>query len=115
MADPSQRSWEVFFEVYEALPRQGPGNRDCAVRALGLCRDLPASPSVLDMGCGVGGQTLHLAELTSGSIIAIDSHAPWIDQLYRTVVERGLLHRVQPMVGDMGNICQKGCRVARVG
>jgi hypothetical protein len=47
--------WDVFFEVFEALPRQGPGNRACAARALGLCRDLPPSPTVLDMGCGVGG------------------------------------------------------------
>ncbi|MCG8423034.1 MAG: methyltransferase domain-containing protein [Proteobacteria bacterium] len=102
MDEPTPRFWEVFFEVYEALPRQGPGNRDCAARALGLCGELPASPSVLDMGCGVGGQTIHLAELTTGTIVAIDSHAPSIDQLNRTVAERRLSHRIRPMVGDMG-------------
>ena len=103
MNEPTPRFWEVFFEVYEALPRQGPGNRACAARALGLCRDLPSSPAVLDLGCGVGGQTLHLAELTSGSIVALDSHAPSIERLGRTVAERGLSHRVRPMVGDMAH------------
>jgi SAM-dependent methyltransferase len=101
MAAPTRRFWEVFLEVYEALPRQGPGNRDCAARAQSLCRDLPSSLSVLDLGCGVGGQTLHLAELTTGTIVAVDRHAPWIERMGRTVAERGLTSRIRPMVGDM--------------
>ena len=27
MNQPGPRFWEIFFEVYESLPRQGPGNR----------------------------------------------------------------------------------------
>lgn len=103
MIEPSRRFWEIFFEVYEALPRQGPGNRDCAARALRLCGGLPRSPVVLDLGCGVGGQTLQLAELTSGSIIAIDSHAPSIERLKETLAARGLSQRVQAQVGDMAH------------
>jgi SAM-dependent methyltransferase len=101
MEKPTPRFWEIFFEVYENLPRQGPGNRDCAAKALRLCRDLPLSPTVLDLGCGVGGQTLHLAELTTGSIVAIDSHAPSIQRLNAALVERGLSQRVRALVGDM--------------
>jgi SAM-dependent methyltransferase len=97
----AQRFWEIFFDVFGALPRQGPGNRASLERALRLCGDLPPSPAVLDLGCGVGGQTLALAERTSGPIVAIDSHAPWIHQLTRTVAERGLSERVRPMIGDM--------------
>ncbi len=101
MNQPGPRFWEVFFEVYESLPRQGPGNRASAARALGLCRDLPRSPTILDLGCGVGGQTLHLAELASGSIVAIDSHAPSIERLRAAIAERGLARRVSAIVGDM--------------
>lgn len=54
MNEPSPGFWSIFFELYESLPRQGPGNRDCAARALALCRDLPLAPGVLDLGCGVG-------------------------------------------------------------
>ena len=63
VSEPTPRFWEIFFELFEGLPRQGPGNRASAERALGLCRGLPPAPAVLDLGCGVGGQTLHLAEL----------------------------------------------------
>jgi SAM-dependent methyltransferase len=101
MEEMTPRFWEVFFEVYAALPRQGPGNRQCAARALALCRGLPPSPAILDLGCGVGGQTLHLAELTSGAIVAVDNHAPWIAQLERTIAEHGLAHRVSAVVADM--------------
>jgi len=43
---------------------------------------------VLDLGCGVGGQTLQLAELTSGAIAAVDNHAPVIERLRWRVAER---------------------------
>ena len=102
MTEPSPRFWGIFFEVYEALPRQGPGNRACAARALGLCR-LPSAPTVLDLGCGIGGQTLHLAELTSGAIVAVDNHAPVIERLRWSVAERGLSYRVWPMVADIAH------------
>lgn len=103
MSDPSPRFLEIFFEVYEDLPRQGPGNRACAARALGLCHELPESPAILDLGCGVGGQTLHLAELTSGSILAIDSHAPSIERLKGAVAGRALSQRIHARVADMAN------------
>jgi SAM-dependent methyltransferase len=99
--ETSPRFREIFFEVYENLPRQGPGNRACAVRALGLCRELSEFPAVLNLGCGVGGQTLLLAELTSGSIVAIDSHVPSIERLRTAIAERGLSRRVDATVGDM--------------
>jgi SAM-dependent methyltransferase len=100
--EPGPRFWEIFFEVFEHLPRQGPGDRESAVRALGLCRELPQAPAIADLGCGVGGQTLQLAELIpSGSIVAIDRHAPSIERLRRTIVERGLQSRIRAVVGDM--------------
>ncbi|NLE74063.1 MAG: class I SAM-dependent methyltransferase [Actinobacteria bacterium] len=103
MSEPTPRFWQIFFEVFESLPRQGPGNRACAARALAFCRDLPPAPAVLDLGCGVGGQTLQLAELTSGSIVALDSHAASIERLRATVAVRGFAERIQPTVGDMAN------------
>jgi SAM-dependent methyltransferase len=106
MREPTPRFRQIFCEVFETLPRQGPGNRDCAARALALCRDLPRSPAVMDLGCGVGGQTLHLAELTSGTIVAVDSHAPSMARLRTTVAEHGLSHRVSLVVGDMANLEQ---------
>jgi len=106
MSGPTPRFLQIFFEVFETLPRQGPGNRACAAKAFAFCRDLPPSPVVIDLGCGVGGQTLHLAELTTGTIIAVDSHAPSIERLRATVAEHGLSQRVSPVVGDLSNLEQ---------
>lgn len=101
MNEPKSRYWEIFFEVFDELPRQGPGNRDCAVRALALCSELSECPKVLDLGCGVGGQTLQLAELTSGSIVAIDNHTRSIRRLQAAISMRGLEQRVSASLEDM--------------
>ena len=102
MAEPTERMEKLFFEVFESLPRQGPGSRSSAKRALDLCAGLPASPAVLDLGSGAGAQTFHLAELTTGTITAIDNHAPNIERLRAEVTERGLGERIRPLVGDIG-------------
>lgn len=101
MTGPSPRFWPIFLELYEALPRQGPGNFASAARALGLCRGLPAEPAVVDLGCGVGGQTLHLAALTGGTIVALDRHAPSVARLVAAAAGRGLSHRIRAVVGDL--------------
>ena len=41
MNTPSTRFQEFFYSLYEGLPRQGPGNRACAARALASCLRLP--------------------------------------------------------------------------
>ncbi len=97
----SPRFWPIFFEVYEHLPRQGPGTRASTAKALKMCRGLPSAPAICDLGCGIGAQTLDLAELTSGTITAIDLHAPFIQNLQTKVERRGLADRVKAQVGDM--------------
>ncbi len=101
MNEPSPRFWEIFFDVYEHLPRQGPGSKSCAAQALALCSELPTQPEILDLGCGVGCQTLYLSELTAGSITAIDNHAPSIDRLQETIVKLELTSRIKAVVADM--------------
>ena len=71
MSGHEERRWDIFFELYEGLPRQGPGNRASAERALAMCAGLPEFPRMLDLGCGTGGQTLYLAELLGGPIAPI--------------------------------------------
>lgn len=95
------RAHEIFFEVFEPLPRQGPGSLACTQRALASCGELPPSPRVLDLGCGAGAQTLHLASLSDGSILAIDSHSPLIERLRAKLEAKGLSERVEARVADM--------------
>jgi SAM-dependent methyltransferase len=101
MTENNDRYWPIFFEVYESLPRQGPGNRACTAQALALCRNLPAAPEIIDFGCGVGAQTLDLATLTTGKITAVDNHAPFIWRLSAALAAQGLSPRVRAVLGDM--------------
>jgi len=103
MTDTHPRFWPLFFELYESLPRQGPGNRASAARALALCDGLPPRPAILDLGCGGGAQTLYLAELTAGTIVAVDAHAPLVERLHARIAHAGLSGRVQAFVGDMAD------------
>lgn len=104
MSESPQEFPPIFFEVYESLPRQGPGNRACAERAVALCTELPHTADVLDLGCGSGAQTLILAEILSGSIVAVDRHVASVDRLRANVDARGLADRIRPVVGDMARL-----------
>lgn len=102
MSQMPGRFQALFLELFEGLPRQGPGNRASTARALGLCVDLPPAPAIIDLGCGVGAQSLHLAELVpSASIVAVDLHPPSIERLRAERARRGLGARVSAEVGDM--------------
>ena len=79
-----------FFELFEALPRQGPGCLDATRRALALLSDLPEAPSVLDIGCGSGMQTQILAQELKTKILAIDNHRPVLERLDRAAAKHGL-------------------------
>ncbi|GEM_PF-97032 len=76
---------KYFFEVFEDLPRQGPGCQEATLRALSLLKNLPKKPKVLDIGCGCGMQTKILAQEMKTRILAIDNHRPMLDHLDRAI------------------------------
>lgn len=81
---------EYFYELYQDIPRQGPGCREATLRALSLLKDLPSKPRVLDIGCGCGLQTLILARELKTKILAIDNYSPFLDRLDRAAAREGL-------------------------
>lgn len=74
-------NWDLFFEIYENIPRQGPGSIESTKKAFQKIKNLPENPHILDMGCGSGAQTLTLAKLTGGNIIALDNHRPFLETI----------------------------------
>lgn len=95
---------QVFFELHTDLPREGPGSLDSTRRALAVLGPLPEKPQILDLGCGPGMQTLHLAQLTDGAITAVDNHAPYLAQLAARAVEAGVRDRITLLEADMGDL-----------
>ena len=66
-----------------------------------MIKGLPPNPKILDIGCGPGVQTLDLAELTDGNIIAIDLHTKMIERTRKMVAEKGFENKVQVLQMDM--------------
>jgi SAM-dependent methyltransferase len=92
---------ELYFKMFEALPRQGPGDDESTTKAFQKLSDLPQCPEILDVGCGNGSQTLVLAKLSQGNITALDKHAPFNDILKHKARQAGLETKIQCIVGDM--------------
>lgn len=81
---------KYFFELYEKLPRGGPGDNISTRRAYLLMKDIPEKPYILDIGCGPGIQTMELAKIHNSKIIAIDNHQPFLDILENNARTDGL-------------------------
>ena len=96
---------DVFFEIHQGLPQEAPGSEDSTRRALSLVSSLPAGPSILDVGCGPGRQTLILARETDGVVTAVDNHQPYLDELQTRASEQGFDERIAAQccsMEDMG-------------
>jgi ubiquinone/menaquinone biosynthesis C-methylase UbiE len=50
--------------------------------------ELPKNPSILDVGCGPGMQTIQLAKLTRGEVYALDFHQPFLEHLMKKAKKR---------------------------
>jgi len=87
---------EYFYELFEALPRGGPGDNESTRKAFNTIPKLPEKPFILDIGCGPGVQTIELAKLSKGTIIALDNHQAFLNKLMKKAKEKKLLAHIIP-------------------
>ena len=92
---------EYFYELFESMPRGGPGNSESTRRAFQMIKVLPEDPLLLDIGCGHGVHTLELARISGGRVIALDNHQPFLDILMEKAREEGLDDRIVPACMSM--------------
>ncbi|MEA5580022.1 methyltransferase domain-containing protein [Nodularia harveyana UHCC-0300] len=92
---------EIFFQLHQGIPREGPGDSESTKNAFLKLRDLPPNPHIIDIGCGPGFQTLDLASLTDGTIIAIDNHDIYVNELKQQVLQQGLSEKITVINADM--------------
>ena len=59
------------------------------------------NPSILDIGCGSGLQTIELAKMCNGHITAIDIDIPALVALRKRVKDLGLSHRISVKQASM--------------
>jgi len=95
---------KYFYELYESLPRCGPGANECTRRAYNVFQNLPKEPFILDIGCGPGVQTLELARASHSKIVALDNHQAFLDALLESARKEKLAHRIIPKNRSMFNM-----------
>jgi ubiquinone/menaquinone biosynthesis C-methylase UbiE len=95
---------ELYFEIFESLPRQGPGDDESTQKAFQRLTGLSKHPEILDVGCGTGRQTLVLAKLSTGNITALDNHQPFIETLKHKAHQADYGNRIRCLVGDMNSM-----------
>jgi len=106
-----QEQRHLFYEVFDpSFPRLGPGDDASTLRALDSLLRVggrggdglrPERMRVLDIGCGTGAQTLVLARHLDGTILAIDNHQPYLDELESRARAEGLAQKIRPCLKDM--------------
>ncbi|WNG57535.1 class I SAM-dependent methyltransferase [Archangium gephyra] len=98
-------SMDAFWRVYSSLPQAGPGSDATTLEALRRLQPwLPASPRVLDLGCGPGRQTLALARALGSPITAVDINASFLQRLEADAATQGLGHLVNTRCADFGSL-----------
>jgi ubiquinone/menaquinone biosynthesis C-methylase UbiE len=90
-----------FMELYGSLPRAGPGDNASTRKAYSMIQDIPPEPRILDIGCGPGLQTLEVAKLSGGVVVALDLMPKMIARVKEAAAEQGLSDRIQTVQMDM--------------
>ncbi|MBC7085953.1 MAG: class I SAM-dependent methyltransferase [Methanomethylovorans sp.] len=94
----------AIFEIFEGLPRQGPGSNRCTEKAFRLIPSIPYA-RILDIGCGVGMQTNHIAEICDDcQITAVDIYQPYLDELRQRAAKKGLRDRISTVIASMDDL-----------
>jgi predicted O-methyltransferase YrrM len=96
--------FKLICEYFSSIERQGPGSPEVTVRALSFIDNLANESKIADIGCGTGGQTMVLAEHTSGHITGMDLFADFIDIFNDNVRKKNLQNRVVGVVGSMDDL-----------
>lgn len=91
----------VILNLFERLPRQGPGDAASTRRALATFGVLREDALIVDLGCGTGASTFELLQATRARVAAVDRHLPFLDRLRDHALRRGLEQRLVCIRADM--------------
>ena len=92
----------LLYEIYnEKLPRLAPGDNDSTREAFSFLMEIPSNCYILDVGCGSGMQTLELAKLIDGKILALDNHQPYLDELEKKAKKLDLKKKITTLNQSM--------------
>lgn len=95
------KNLDLIYETFGDLPRGSPGSRETTKKAYAMLKKIPPHPRILDVGCGPGMQTLELARISGGQILAVDVYQPFLDKIAQNAAEAGLSERIRTVNKSM--------------
>ena len=98
------QAMDYFLEIYGKLPRAGPGSYACTKRAYDMMSEVPASPRILDIGCGPGMQTVDLLKISSGHVLALDFLPLMIERTRANAENANVSERLEVLEQDMNQM-----------
>ena len=101
----------IFFTLYTGLPQYGPGSDASTRKALDRVPSLPPAPTISDLGCGSGRQTLALASELNTKVVAVDVHQVCLDELQQAAAKQGLSDIVETRCCSMDQLAEPECSV----
>ena len=96
--------FNLICEYFSLIERQGPGSPEMTLKALSFIDNLNPKSRIADLGCGTGGQTMTLAQNTTGSIVGLDLFPGFIEHFNNNAANLNLQHRVKGVVGSMDEL-----------
>ncbi len=94
----------LIVEYFSSLERQGPGSPEITIKALSFIDNLSNESCIADIGCGTGGQTMVLAQRTSGKITGVDLFPTFIDLFNSNASKFNLQERVKGITASMDKL-----------
>jgi len=94
----------LICEYYSSVERQGPGSPEVTTKALSFIENLSKSSYIADIGCGTGGQTMVMAQHTTGKITGIDLFPTFINLFNANAKKLNFQERVKGVVGSMDKL-----------
>jgi len=92
---------QYLVDLYKDLPRCSPGTNDTTKKAFSMLKNLPPKPKILDVGCGTGMQTIDIAKLSQGNILALDICQPFLEILMERAKNEGVAEFIEPLHKSM--------------
>jgi ubiquinone/menaquinone biosynthesis C-methylase UbiE len=93
--------FDLICEYFSNIERQGPGSPEATLKALSFIDNLNNESSIIDIGCGTGGQTMVLAQNAPGNFKGLDMFPKFIDLFNANAKMNNLQERVKGIVGTM--------------
>lgn len=93
-----------FFEIYQNLKRQGPGDKASTHKAFNILNINGNNLNLLDVGCGGGQQTIDLSEIFLGNITAVDNYEMFRNEFNNKFSNHKAFNRINFKLGDMNNL-----------